>query len=480
MSLCESFNYSYVMDPKSSNPFTKERRKDWQHEVYKNETNLRPRQLAFKCGDRFIPKRFRRQDADFNLKYIELKEDMDILNTANYLNSNYWRQNSFISLMSNTFNMREHRVLQFSPWSELDLRSRNYEDWPCRPRARPQAYANATHELPELYSNFDNNLVDWSINNQMAISTGQDVMVWRGSDATTMVFGVKCPTALRYSPDGQYLAMAYIDGGFPVVEFWKIETEVEFLVTEGKYISVGYITCLEWNHNSKEVVCGTRSGHIMIINLSDMGQKTLKSQNYKITMLKFSPCMCYLAIADANGHIFVFDYRRHKVIWKTLMETCNVCLDWHPWTGVELVIAERCPASLVIVHVPRREIVASYKRKDDDIKIRAITFSKITGELLVNIIRNDKGQTRYEILVLASLNRVVDIVGFCDRGALYLMWSPDGTKLATGGVDESFSVWNFYPSHHTSNSKKQEIDQKTQKLKKHQNLETFGLYNHFK
>lgn len=52
-----------------------------------------------------------------------------------------------------------------------------------------------------------------------------------------------------------------------------------------------------------------------------------------------------------------------------------------------------------------------------------------------------------EILVLASLNRVVDLMSHQDRGTLFLMWNPDGTKIATGGLDDTFSLWNFFPTY---------------------------------
>jgi len=114
--------------------------------------------------------------------------------------------------------------------------------------------------------------------------------------------------------------------------------------------------------------------------------------------------------------------------------------------------------------------VASYRRRDDRIVIKTVTFSKITGELLVNVIRrggyfsrlysrsplkvmlfmistDDSDFAVCEILVLASLNRVVDLMSHQDRGTLFLMWNPDGTNIATGGLDDTFSLWNFFPTH---------------------------------
>ena len=50
----------------------------------------------------------------------------------------------------------------------------------------------------------------------------------------------------------------------------------------------------------------------------------------------------------------------------------------------------------------------------------------------------------YKVLVLSSLDRMVDILRIPDGGARFLMWSPDGTRVATTGNDETLTMWNFY------------------------------------
>lgn len=50
----------------------------------------------------------------------------------------------------------------------------------------------------------------------------------------------------------------------------------------------------------------------------------------------------------------------------------------------------------------------------------------------------------YKVLVMSSLDRIVDILKIPDGGARFLMWSPDGTRVATTGNDESLTLWNFY------------------------------------
>jgi len=67
-----------------------------------------------------------------------------------------------------------------------------------------------------------------------------------------------------------------------------------------------------------------------------------------------------------------------------------------------ILTAERSPASIFIFNIPRRQFVASYRRRDDRIVIKTLTYSKITGELLVNVIR--RGENCTGSLMLAKNN----------------------------------------------------------------------------
>lgn len=49
-----------------------------------------------------------------------------------------------------------------------------------------------------------------------------------------------------------------------------------------------------------------------------------------------------------------------------------------------------------------------------------------------------------EILVFASMNRVVDVLVSHEDYVRCLIWSPDNTQLATIGNDDSLTIWNFF------------------------------------
>ncbi|KAH8329091.1 hypothetical protein KR074_003718, partial [Drosophila pseudoananassae] len=463
MSVCYSPDKRSKMDKKSQTPFTKVRRKNWQQEaVFKSDRQI-PEHSYY--GERFIPKRFDRENMDLNLKYIGEQEERDILETGVTVTDSYWRQSSFVSNMNHIFNIQDRRLLQFNNLQGSRVKggasSSIDSDWPCDPRARPYSIQNATHEMPGICYPIDNNMMDWSVTDQVAISSSQDIMLWRNLDEKTMVFKLESPTSLKYSPDGKHLAIGCMDGSYPVLDFWEIMSDMEFLVTFRRYFmkSMGHICCIEWSPNGDEIFCGTNCGVIIVLTYPKLKSTQIREHRHPITKIKFDPIGKYIASSDTNGTIFIFDAFSKKRLLK--LGCRSAVFDWHPWTGEDLVIAERRPASIFIFNMTSRKFVASYRRKDDRIFIKAVTFSKITGELLVNIIRKDNNMNLVcEILVLASLNRVVDLLSHQSRGTLFLMWSPDGTNIATGGLDETFSLWNFIPTH-----KKYAILRKLQKSK---------------
>jgi len=75
--------------------------------------------------------------------------------------------------------------------------------------------------------------------------------------------------------------------------------------------------------------------------------------------------------------------------------------------------------------------MAYYYRKDKIFSIDGISFNKVSGEMVVACTLKNAidGCDAYEVLVLASLNRVVDILKHHDDLIRVLLWSPDGKRL---------------------------------------------------
>lgn len=74
-------------------------------------------------------------------------------------------------------------------------------------------------------------------------------------------------------------------------------------------------------------------------------------------------------------------------------------------------------------------MVAYYRRIDKNCRIDAITFNPLSAELVVSMAVVNDGTLENEILVMASMDRVVDRLSVHEKSVYFLMWDPIGTHL---------------------------------------------------
>lgn len=83
-----------------------------------------------------------------------------------------------------------------------------------------------------------------------------------------------------------------------------------------------------------------------------------------------------------------------------------------------------------MLNITSHSIVAYYRRIDQNCRIDAITFNPLSAELVVSVaVVADDGTVENEILVLASMDRVVDRLSVHEKSVYFLMWDPNGIHL---------------------------------------------------
>ncbi|XP_059218845.1 protein cortex isoform X2 [Stomoxys calcitrans] len=442
--------------PKNMMITVKKRTDQWENEIAEPPDE----EIAISYGDRFIPRRFLLPTCERNLKFSAIKPIRDVLRLCT--NENYWRENTLIPMINHIAEMIDGRIYSltdpvvkstgFIARTQYRDRSNNMGlDWPCKPRAKPCAHSDITFDLPDYDSSCEQNLVDWSSRGQIALSFGHDVIIWQSKVDITMAFNIKCPRSLAYSPSGEFLAIGCKSVGFPALELWDVSCTDDFSVVSGKIFHKKYgdVLCIEWTVSGKQIVSGTRYGTMYILSVPELNTlKKIRKHHLPITIIRFSPNMRYLAAGDAEGNIVVYNWSMcTPYLFVKSRRKLSVVFDWHPWTGVDLAISEDVPASIVLLHVPSKRIVAYYQQNNKKFSINSISFSKVTGELLVSTSVRDGGVCNdFKVLVMSSLDRIVDILRVTDGGARFLTWSPDGTRVATTGSDETLTMWKFCPT----------------------------------
>ena len=109
---------------------------------------------------------------------------------------------------------------------------------------------------------------------------------------------------------------------------------------------------------------------------------------------------------------------------------------WHPWSsGILCIGGGKEDASLALWNVNvQRQI--GLRKIPKVLSVESMMFNKLSGELVVHCLYIENEKLRSTIVVLASLDRVVDAIPLdcmdsieSDRRVYNLLWSPDHLKF---------------------------------------------------
>lgn len=190
---------------------------------------------------------------------------------------------------------------------------------------------------------------------------------------------------------------------------------------------------------------GMSNGHIYVHRYPSLEVSVVLTLHIDcISTLKFSRTAKYFASADLSGLVLLWDTKKMRPFIKCI-EVSECLIAWHPWQEHDIVIATTLPAKIRLINVATKSVVAYYRRVDNRCRVDAITFNPLSAELVVSLSMVGEHLTMTcEILVMASMSRVVDTLSVHESSVYFLMWNPDGTQLATAGDDETLNIWNFF------------------------------------
>uniref|UniRef100_A0A182WEM5 Uncharacterized protein n=1 Tax=Anopheles minimus TaxID=112268 RepID=A0A182WEM5_9DIPT len=434
-------------------------------------------------GDRFIPRRYALSRAS-RFK-AESKPERQIDPMVMKEMSGYWRTHHYSSVLKNVFGLvsTSDKILTFNDTNTRQVCSQlsmkrplewvvrptysNLQklDWSCHPRSKPIAFIEAVHDLPNIKTYY-HKIIDWSVAGQIAAIFSKKLVIWTPN--TDVIIGLRAQytTSIAFNPAGDRLAMAIFMMNRPWLDIVNVESNS--IGSHGALKMLDPVehpvSCLTWDGSGQYVVCGFGNGQISIIAAQAKNQckNTRDNVNYcihkaLIIAIKFSCGSKYMASADDLGQLYIWYWNGGHLTPITCW-TSSMCafFDWHPWCEDEIVIADSEPIMIALYHVPSREVVSYYRRQDCDCIVTTLSFNKISGELVVCYSFTDINK-QPEILVLASMDRVVDVMRNHDDVIVHLLWSPDGKQLASVGYDETLTIWNFFGISPTNECKRRKL-----------------------
>lgn len=323
-------------------------------------------------------------------------------------------------------------------------------DWQCKPRLKPLAFNDSTHDLPgfDIYS-LGFNIIDWSSKGQIAASFDH-LVLWGpptgDKEKTTVLYKIDNIRALRYSPNGDQLALSIRKTNQSDLQIWQVSQKMAIFtcgtLSFPKKRPTEEIRTIEWDPMGQVIICGMSTGYVYFVAYPKMEKiHEITSHKAGISNIRYSIHRSYIAIVDMDGKLSIVRQRNYEV----LHERDGVqFIAWHPWKENDLFLGYSTPVSICLFDVSTSNIISYYKRNDKRYALCAMTPNPLTAELVVSFVHKPNGKIRSDILVLASMNRVVDNLSAHQNSVFYLLWDPTGTHIATAGRDESLNIWNFF------------------------------------
>ena len=105
-------------------------------------------------------------------------------------------------------------------------------------------------------------------------------------------------------------------------------------------------------------------------------------------------------------------------------------MDWHPWSPGILCIGGGPGDGALSLWNVNNQSQLSYRKIKFVGSVDKLMFNKLSGELLVHWYYLDEEKLRSKIVVLAGIDKIVDVVPTePDDRMVNLVWSPDHTRL---------------------------------------------------
>ncbi|XP_036151155.1 protein cortex [Monomorium pharaonis] len=391
-------------------------------------------------GDRFLSSRrgFSVDMAHYLLTKDDTtkKDDIHILDVCKEVESldTTYRRKALRAIMIEWSLMPEldrGKILRFSgsmtrpqnpPYPEYEKKG----NWKCLPRKKTLiGSADRMLCMPDTVSVLNDKAVDWNCHELIAVSDCNLLTIYynNGEKITTITTTGTDPdnpntkiTDLKWSNDGDKLTISLF---VPVVRLSSLmlydlrKAKISWTVYCKCWIPIEnkgcVMRCICWSANDHQIVTGC-SGKISVYE-ADTGKLLNRKRVHEsdILTLSFSPNFKYLVSSARDKIVRLFTWPEFTPCFNIKFYKPVKAVAWHPQVSGLLCIGGRKNGSLSLWNVNKCAMTAFVRTKFDG-RVENLAWNKLSGELVVHWTYKEEDNRYTIVAVLASFNRIVDVL----------------------------------------------------------------------
>lgn len=397
--------------------------------------------------DRFIPNR-----AALDMDYARYMMTAARRGNENGLASP--TRSAYQKLLDHTFNMnRGRRIFAFKnkPPSPVDPIPQALLSPPPLPRAKhtkPDRYVTRvlerTLDAEGLVNDFYLNLLDWSVNNVLAIAIENTVHLWNASDRSvvelTTIDDEDGPvTSISWAVDGRHIAVGLNNSD---VQLWD-SVSLELLRTL-RGCHRGRVGALAWNE--KVLSTGGMDGRIVNndVRVRSHVVGTCTGHLAEVCGLKWSPSGQHLASGGNDNLVYIWDRetassRNSPRQWLHRIQDHKAAvkaLAWCPYQ--QNLLASGGGEGDQCIRFWNADSGTCLSTVETSSQVSGLLWNKNERELLSSHGSNELILWKYPSMVMMA-----ELTGHTSR-VLFLTQSPDGCTVASASADQTVRIWNVF------------------------------------
>ncbi|XP_026333050.1 protein cortex-like [Hyposmocoma kahamanoa] len=338
------------------------------------------------------------------------------------------------------------------------------QPWPCVPRK--QSYLSSAYnilDLPHLSYAFYPEILDWGAGNILVAALGKTyhMFSWQNQRVTGHGFSRYMINCCKFNPQGDVLLIG-TNANFMELhdKTWVKRSPEAYCKCKVRHF-ICAITSIDWSPTGNSFVAGCSRGAVSAFDQFGFHCSRWNGKGRSVIMaVRVSPDARYVAVASMNSSVV------HILLWPSLKYYSNLDVNWfvksivwHPWRSALLGVGVAVPdfrTMIVLWETPSGRLRHTNLGNYYEYNLDCMLFSHRTGEMVLSLwnpareMQNPKAST--QLVVMSDPSTVVDQSGI-GRGDMdrvqTMVFSPDGTKLATATSDEDLLIWNFLPEDKT-------------------------------